>query len=71
MIVALERTRRFAVENIPGYKDKPEYAVTIESLDDIRHWPFVQPDAFKHEPWRFASSDEWPASVTFSSQPSQ
>lgn len=67
LLPGLEQTRRFAVRNIPWYRDREEYQQPLGQLSDLGRWPLIKPEVFRDSPWVFASNLEWPAGITFSS----
>lgn len=67
-LARLHETLRFAVAEIPYYRDRADrYAVPIETLEALEQLPVVTPEAFVADPRAFSSGVSWPEVTTFSS----
>lgn len=64
----LTDTVRFAVEHIPWYRERADrYAGPITSAEDLARLPILDRADVRADPRAFASSSEWPSSISYSS----
>ena len=67
-LAQLHETLRFAVAEIPYYRERADsYGAPVETLDALQRLPFVTPEAFAADPRAFSSGVSWPEGTTFSS----